>query len=105
MARPKLPKVSEEMKRWSALLQTEVTQWPNTRTGKMFGLISVYRGKKIFALLPEARGFEHPNAIATKRNNLPGAEGKKWQTFIMETEADLTTALEHLHKAYTATSK
>ena len=105
MARPKLPKVSDEMKRWSVLLQNELKQWPNTRTGKMFGLISVYRGDKIFALLPEARGFESPNAIATKRNNLPGAEGKKWQTFAIESDADLAAALEQLNHAYQAAAR
>ena len=96
---PTFPKVSDEMKRWSVLLADEIKTWPEVRIGSMFGMTSLYRGKAIFALLPEKRGLEFPNAIALK--NLPGAKPKhKWQSFIIESDNDLRAALEQLEEAY-----
>src|SRR5437868_3513685 len=41
--RPRLPKITEEMKAWSAALGAEVTTWPGVTTRPMFGLTAVYR--------------------------------------------------------------
>ena len=98
--RPALPKVSEEMKRWSVLLVEEVKQWPETRTGRMFGMISLYRGDTIFALVPDTRGLELPNAIAIKLNGTGKIEGKKWQSFAIEDDGELGEALKRLDEAY-----
>jgi hypothetical protein len=98
--RPALPKVSEEMKRWSVLLVEEVKQWPGTRTGRMFGMISLYRGDTIFALVPDTRGWELPNAIATKLNGIGKSEGEKWQSFAIEDDGELGEALKRLDEAY-----
>ena len=49
------PKISDEMKRYAALLEAELKRWPEVHTGKMFGMVSVYRGDRIFALLPASR--------------------------------------------------
>jgi hypothetical protein len=100
--RPTFPKVSEEMKRWSALLADEIKRWPGTRVGSMFGMISVYRGDTIFALLPDKRGLELPNAIATKLNGPGQTEAKKWQSFVIESDQELKIALERLDQAYRA---
>jgi len=101
---PTFPKVSDEMKRWSALLADELKTWPEVRIGSMFGMTSIYRGKAIFALLPDKRGLEFPNAIALKRNDggeIPGkTEKHKWQSFILESDNDLRGALEQLAEAY-----
>lgn len=98
--RPTFPKVSEDMKRRSALLADEVRRWPETRIGTMFGMTSVYRGDTIFALLPCKRGLEMPNAIATKENGPGKKEAKKWQSFVIATDNDLGAALKHLEEAY-----
>src|SRR5262245_9274080 len=64
--RPSLPKLSEEMKAWSAALAAEVTTWPEVTTRPMFGFTALYRRDKIFAALPRTRGMESPNALAFK---------------------------------------
>jgi len=87
------------MKRWSVLLADELRTWPEVRISSMFGMTSIYRGKAIFALFPDKRGLEFPNAIALK--NLPGAKEKhKWQSFLIENDNDLSAALKQLEEAY-----
>ena len=94
------PKISEEMKRFAALLEAEVKRWPGVRTGKMFGMVSVYRGDRIFALLPASRGLEGANSIMIKRERPAGSEGKKWDSLEVLSEADLPLALRKLDEAY-----
>ncbi|HTE87927.1 MAG TPA: hypothetical protein VK639_03135, partial [Terriglobales bacterium] len=65
-ARPRLPKITEEMKAWSAALGTEVMTWPGVTTRPMFGLTAVYRARRIFAALPRTRCMDVPNSIAFK---------------------------------------
>ncbi len=111
--RPTFPKISEDMKRRSALLADEVRGWPEIKISTMFGMTSLYRGKTIFALLPDKRGLEFPNAIAIKRNDgstIPGkTEKHKWQSIVIESDHDLSAALRQLEEAYrkakTATGK
>ncbi len=103
--RPTFPKVSEEMKRRSALLADEIKRWPEVRVGSMFGMVSVYRGNTIFALLPDKRGLELPNAIATKLKGPGKAEARKWQSFVIESDDALGAALERLDEAYRAAKK
>jgi hypothetical protein len=96
---PTFPKVSDEMKHRSTLLANELKTWPEVRLSSMFGMTSVYRGKAIFALLPDKRGLEFPNAIALK--NLPGTKPKHtWQSFLIEDDNDLSPALKQLKAAY-----
>jgi hypothetical protein len=101
---PTFPKISDEMKRWSALLAEEMKSWPDVRIGSMFGMNSMYRGKTIFALLPEKRGLEFPNAIAIKRNGLgklaDKTEKHKWQSIVIESDKDLNAVLKQLEDAY-----
>src|SRR5881227_3439829 len=69
--RPKMPPVSEEMKQWSAMLKTEVSQWPQISTKPMFGMMGLYRGKKIFGGLPVTRGFDTPNSVILRFDPMP----------------------------------
>ena len=94
------PKISEEMKRFAVLLEQEVKRWPEVRTGKMFGMVSVYRGDRIFALLPASRSLEGANSIMIKRERPAESEGKKWDSLEVLSEADLATALARLNEAY-----
>jgi len=115
-ARPKLPKVSEEMKAWSAALAAETTGWPHVRTRSFFGFTALYRKDTIFAILPRTRGMGTPNTLAFKlesrapqlRSRLQqdarvGAtqmRAARWSTFELAEDADLHDALEWLARAY-----
>ena len=98
--RPKFKPAGEETRRRSALLAAEALRWPGTRAGKMFGMVSLYRGDTIFALLPATRWAWTPDAIAVKDQQLQGAETKKWQSVAVGDDADLRVALEKLDEAY-----
>ena len=116
--RPRLPKVSEEMKAWSAALAAEVTTWPGVTTRPMFGLTALYRRGKIFAVLPRTRGMETPNSLAFKlesagprtlararrdpRIGFTDALKTHWLTFEVTSDADLRPALDWLGRAYEA---
>ena len=105
--RIKLPKASAEMQRWSALLEEEISGWPQVSSRPMFGMLAFYRGKKIFAALPRTRAAETDSSLLIK---LPGVEhprlkrgsgpGAGWATFEMSSEADLAEALRWLEVAY-----
>ena len=69
--RPKLLPVSEEMRRWSALLESELLSWPGVIAKRMFGFRALYRGKRIFAALPNSRGFGPDAAILLKFDPMP----------------------------------
>jgi hypothetical protein len=63
---PRLPKVSEEMKAWSAAIAAEVATWPSVTTRPMFGLTALHRSGKLFGVLPRTRGMESANSLAFK---------------------------------------
>ncbi len=101
--RPKLMPVSDEMRHISALLTQELLQWPDVSARPMFGLRAFYRSTVIFALLPEKRALESPNAIAYKlAAGAQKKEGEKWRPFELENERDISAALAVLEKAYGA---
>jgi hypothetical protein len=117
-ARPKLARVSEEMKAWSAALSTEVADWKPVTTCTFFGFTALHRGDKIFALLPRTRSMETPDSLAFKLES-PTARMRallrqdprigstqmrkvRWFTFEMSSDADLRGALEWLSRAYEA---
>jgi hypothetical protein len=107
MARPKLPRVSVDMQRWSALLEEEVSGWRQVHTKPMFGLLALYRGDRIFAALPKTRAAETANSLLIK---LPGVRGdrliaasgpgKAWVSFEMESSDDVSEVLRLLQRAY-----
>jgi len=113
--RPKMPPISEEMKQWSAMLKTEVSGWPQISTKPMFGMMGLYRGKKIFGGLPGTRGFDTPNSVIFRFDPMPPdleqralkdsriAPGKRWFSFNVDSTADLRDALWWLNQAYEKT--
>ena len=118
--RPKLVPISEEGRRWSALLESEVLSWPGVIAKRMFGLRALYRGKRIFAALPNSRGFGPDAPILLKLNFVPPAllqralndsrvrgntPGKGWFSFTLTSDPDLHDALEWLNHAYEAAGK
>ena len=116
-SRAKFPPVSEEMKRWSALLSEELRGWPDVSTRPMFGFQGFYRRKKIFAALPTTRGFNTPNSLIFRIQSMPPdlleratkepridtetrTPGAKWLVFEMSSEDDLRRAMWWLNQAY-----
>ena len=118
--RPKLLPVSEEARRWSALLESEILTWPGVITKRMFGFRALYRGKRIFAALPSSRGFGPDASILLKFDPMPSAvlqraegnsrlhansPGKGWFSFTLNSDTDLHDALEWLNHSYEAAGK
>ena len=107
--RPKMPRVSEEMRRLAVLLGQELASWPQVKVRPMFGMQAYYRGGKIFAALPRTRamgtrdsiafklprGVEHDRSLQSR--DLPGA---LWKTFELASASDLNDALRLLELAY-----
>ena len=98
--RPKLPTVSEETRHISALLERELLGWPGVSVRPMFGMRALYRGTAIFAMLPDKRALENPNAIAYKPAGAEKSERAKWHLLELKNEQDLSAALACLDKAY-----
>jgi len=115
--RPKLLAISEEMRHWSAMLETEMRSWPNVTTKPMFGFVSFYRAGKIFAAIPRTRGFGTAASFILKFDPMPPTlfqkakndsrldtstriPGKGWFSFALTSEADLRDALWWLSHAY-----
>jgi hypothetical protein len=101
MKRPKLPHISEEMRRLCVMLGEEILRWPDVRTKPMFGMRAFYRKNTVFALLPDKRAFENADSIAYKNvASAKAKEGKKWKLLVLTTAQELTPALEILNNAY-----
>jgi hypothetical protein len=115
--RPKLLPVSEESRRWSALLESEMVSWPGVIAKRMFGFRALYRGKRIFAALPNSRGFGPDASILIKFDPMPPAllkraksdlrvhnssPGKGWLSFTLTSDTDLHDALDWLNHSYEA---
>jgi len=110
--RPKMPPISEEMKQWSAMLKTEVSGWPLMSSKPMFGMMGLYRRKKIFGGLPVTRGFDTPNSVIFRFDPMPQdleqralkdsriTPGKRWFSFRVGSTGDLRDALWWLNQAY-----
>jgi hypothetical protein len=106
------------MKQWSALLGAELEGWPGVTTKPMFGFVSFYRGREIFAALPKTRAMNSANAILFKlrrasprdlaklrrdpRAQVSGKGMAGWQSLEVGSTADLKHALGWLDRAYGA---
>jgi hypothetical protein len=113
--RPKMPPISEEVKQWSAMLKAEVNGWPQISTKPMFGMMGLYRRKKIFGGLPVTRGFDTPNSVIFRFDPMPQdleqralkdsriTPGKRWFSFEVRSTGDLRDALWWLNQAFERT--
>jgi predicted DNA-binding protein (MmcQ/YjbR family) len=120
-SRPKLPRVSEEMKEWSSAIGREVAGWPIVSTRPFFGFTAFYLTDNIFALLPGTRGMDTANSMVFKLESpTPALRGRldqdsrvtsthmgkaHWFTFELSSVADLHGALDWLGRAYEAAWK
>ena len=119
--RPKLPKVSEQMKAWSTALEAEVRVWPQLSARSFFGFTALYRKEKIFAALPRTRAWGTENSLAFKlESQAPATRTRletderigttlmsktRWYTFQLFSDADVHDALDWLALAYEAAGK
>ena len=117
-SRHSLPAISEEMKAWSAALEAELIEWPRVSGRSMFGFNALYRGKRIFAVLPRTRGVGNSNSLAFKlegagprvlarlskdpRVNSTMMRASRWFAFELCSQRDLKDALDWLGRAYEA---
>jgi hypothetical protein len=116
-SRAKLLPISEEMKAWSAMLAGEINSLPAISTKPMFGFLSFYRNGKIFAALPQTRGFSSSSSMIVRFNPIPPAllkraqgdprmdtntrvPGKGWFSFELNSQEDMRDALWWLNQAY-----
>jgi hypothetical protein len=120
-SRPRLPKISEVMKAWSAALAVETAGWPQVTTRIFFGFTALYRKDRIFAILPRTRAMGTPNSLAFKlespspqlrsrlekdsRVGTTQMRAARWSTFELATDADLRDALGWLGQAYQAVGR
>lgn len=116
---PKLVRISEEMRQWSATLEEELRGWPRVTSRPMFGLIGFYHHGVIFAALPRTRALSSPSSIIFKFDPMPPtllrrarkdsrivsereSPDAKWHSFELNTTGDLRDALWWLNRAYEA---
>ncbi len=119
--RPKLVPISEEMRHWSAVLETELASWPTT-SKPMFGFQSFFRAGRIFAAIPRSRGFGTASSFMVKfaamspalfqrAKNEPRLNistripGKGWFGFELSSGDDLHDAIWWLSQAYNCARK
>lgn len=118
--RPKLLPISEEMRHWCALLDSELLSWPGVIAKIMFGFRTFYHRKTIFAAIPHTRGFGSASSILLKFKTMPPAlleraesdsrlvtntPGKRWFSFTLSSDTDLHDALEWLNHSYESAKK
>jgi len=113
---PKLLRISEEMKQWSAMLEQELASWPGVTAKPMFGMAGYYRRGGIFAAVPRTRALGSVNAVIFRFDPMPpgllrralddrriGAEretpGARWYSFEVRSGTDLRDLLWWLHRA------
>ncbi len=115
--RPKLLRISEEMKQLSALLEHELGGWPDVTSRPMFGLVGFYRSGVIFAALPRTRALSTPSSIIFRFDPIPPQllrrakkdrrinsqrkmPGAKWYSFELNSADELRDVLWWLNQAY-----
>jgi hypothetical protein len=119
--RPRIAKVSEQMKAWSAMLGQELEKWPAVTSRRMFGMTVFYRDKHIFAALPRTLSFETPNSVAFKLYKTsarttkllrsdpsitaPTDREKGWIAFEIHDTVKLSSALAWFARAYELSGK
>ncbi len=109
------------MKAWSSALAGEIAEWPKVSARSFFGFTALYRGVRIFGVLPRTRGWGAGNCLAFKIENPgPVVRGRleknpnigsmdmnkaRWFTFEISSDAQLHEALDWLGRAYDAAGK
>ena len=104
--RPRMLKVDPEMQRWCALLEEDVSTWPDVTGRAMFGMRAFYRGPTIFAALPRTRAMGTSHSIILKLPTTRGEQllgrgpGAHWASFALHSADDIHEALRWIGRAY-----
>ena len=115
--RPKMARISDEMKYLCSMLGEEVRTWPGVTSKSMFGMQWYYRSQAVFAALPVTRAIGSANAILFKMKAMSEAQtdraardlrlgtgtnikAQRWHSFEIHSEDDLRDALWWLGQAY-----
>ena len=108
------------MRRLAALIEAEVVGWKGVSTRPMFGMTALYRGRRIFAVVPRTRAFGAPDAIGLRFLNpsrqvlalmrdddriIRAHPAGKWTLFLIKSDADVHAALQWLELAYRQANK
>ena len=115
---------TERMRVLAGRLSAELEQWPGVTMKRAFGMSLAYRGKLIFAALPDTKAIYHEDAIMLKfaeekpallrrmeadahflsaslaTGRKSRSEGRKWRFFLMRDDRDVHAAIEWLAEAY-----
>jgi hypothetical protein len=113
---PKFPAISEEMRRWCALIEAEVLTWPEIKARPMFGLTAFYRKDRIFAAIPKTRTMGQRDSVIFKLLAAPAGLVQRalahprvvstqfpaggWIEFELESVNDVREALRWLSHAH-----
>jgi hypothetical protein len=115
--RPKMVRVSNEMKEWCSMLGHELSSWPDVSVRPMFGLQAYYRKAKIFAGLPVTRAIGGANSVIFKLGKPSGEQSTRmgqdlrvstgksmrsvsWYAFELTSEDEIRSMLWWLGQAY-----
>jgi hypothetical protein len=106
------------MKVRSAALAGELKEWPQVTLKSFFGFTALYRGRKMFGLLPRTRSIFHKNVVAFRMDGASSAiqalrakdrriaafdkDKTRWFTFELSSDLDLHDALDYLARAFEA---
>jgi hypothetical protein len=107
------------MREWSAMLEQELSGWPDVTSRPMFGMIGFYRRGRIFAALPRTRALNTPNSVIFRFEPMPQrlarraqrdlrvdaereARESKWYSFKLNSPDELREALWWMNQAYEA---
>ena len=109
---PRLFKIDAEMQRWCALLQEEVSEWPEVTSKPMFGMTGFYRGGRIFAAIPRTKAAGSSRSVLIKLSGVnderlkpvSDGPGSEWLAFELESEVDINDALLWFERGYEAAS-
>jgi hypothetical protein len=123
--RPWMPKwfpLDEDMKELSAMLEGEVSGWPEVSKKNMFGYQGLYRNGRIFAALPRSKAMKSPRSLMLKFadvsptilnslerdprvDTISGMSGARWFFFELDEASAVKDALGWLSRAYDAARK
>lgn len=119
---PKLFLIDDEMKKLSAMLEKEISDWPGISKKPMFGFQGLYRDGVIFAALPRSRAMNSPRSLMFKFASVSPAildsakkdskvdavssmPGAGWFAFELKETSAMQGALGWLGRAYEAAKK
>ena len=104
------------------MLEQELKSWPSVSSRPMFGFLSFYHKKAIFAALPHTHAPNTPRSFMFRFESMPAklfeqakkcpkidlsnrSPGAKWYLFEVKSAGDLRDALWWLNQAYEAVKK